>query len=103
MPRAHVYISNGGYGGVMQGIQHGLPMVVAGVHEGKNEINARINYLKYGINIGTETPKPEQILKAVTRVTTDPTYKQNVDRLRQEFANYNPRQLFAEYLQQVLN
>jgi len=103
MPHAHVYISNGGYGGVMQGIQHGLPMVVAGVHEGKNEINARINYLKYGINVGTETPTPQQVAGAVTKVTTDSTYKNNVNRLRDEFKQYDPNALFAGYLQEVLN
>ncbi len=103
MPHAHVFISNGGYGGVMQGIQHGLPMVVAGVHEGKNEINARINYLKYGINVGTETPTPQQVTAAVNKVTTDATYRNNVTRLRDEFSQYNPNELFAGYLQEVLN
>ena len=29
-----------GYGGVMLGIENQLPLVVAGLHEGKNEINA---------------------------------------------------------------
>jgi hypothetical protein len=29
-------------GGVLLGIQNKLPMVVAGVHEGKNEINTRM-------------------------------------------------------------
>jgi UDP:flavonoid glycosyltransferase YjiC (YdhE family) len=47
MPYADVYISNGGYGGVLLGIKHNLPMVVAGVHEGKNEICARVGYFKY--------------------------------------------------------
>lgn len=51
MPYADVYITNGGYGGVMLGIENKLPLVVAGVHEGKNEICARIGYFKYGINL----------------------------------------------------
>ncbi|MES2851014.1 MAG: glycosyltransferase, partial [Bacteroidota bacterium] len=58
MPYTDVYITNGGYGGVMLGIENKLPMVVAGVHEGKNEICARIGYFKYGINLKTETPLP---------------------------------------------
>ncbi len=103
MPYVHVFISNGGYGGIMQGIQHGLPLVVAGVHEGKNEINARINYFRYGINIGTETPSPQQVSTAVGKITTDRVYKDNVIRLRDEFAKYDPKELFTGYLEQVLN
>ncbi|MEO8406423.1 MAG: glycosyltransferase, partial [Chitinophagaceae bacterium] len=53
MPYADVYITNGGYGGVMLGIENELPQVVAGIHEGKNEINARIGYFKLGVNLKT--------------------------------------------------
>jgi MGT family glycosyltransferase len=102
MPHADIFISNGGYGGVMQGIQYGLPMVVAGVHEGKNEINARINYYKYGINVGTETPTPAQLTNAVNKITGDPRYKNNINRLQKEFADYNPEELCAAYLQELL-
>ncbi len=72
---SHIFISNGGFGGVMQGIQHSLPMVVAGMHEGKNEINARTYYSRYGINLGTETPKPEQVTNAVNKIIADPTFR----------------------------
>lgn len=102
MPHVDIFISNGGYGGVMQGIQHGLPMVVAGVHEGKNEINARINYLKYGINVGTEKPTATQLTQAINKISTDSTYLNNIKRLKEEFAQYNPNALFADYLVQVL-
>jgi UDP:flavonoid glycosyltransferase YjiC (YdhE family) len=48
MPYADVYVTNGGYGGTLLSIQNQLPMVVAGVHEGKNEINARVGYFQTG-------------------------------------------------------
>lgn len=102
MPHVQLYISNGGYGGVMQAIQHGLPMLVAGVHEGKNEINARINYLKYGISLRTETPTAAQIAGAARALGTNPLYRENVHRLRQEFAGYDSNALFASYLQNLL-
>ncbi|HTF31899.1 MAG TPA: nucleotide disphospho-sugar-binding domain-containing protein, partial [Flavitalea sp.] len=98
MPYADVYITNGGYGGVMLGIQNELPLVVAGVHEGKNEICARVGYFKYGINLKTEKPKPDQILKAVNEVISNPVYKSNVQTLRQEFSGYNPNEICAEYV-----
>lgn len=102
MPLADVYVTNGGYGGVMLSLENKLPLVVAGVHEGKNEINARVGYFKLGINLKTETPAPGQIRQAVERVLTDETYKRNVHRLSQEFERFNPNQLCEQYIMEVL-
>ena len=102
MPYADVYITNGGYGGVMLGIENELPLVVAGVHEGKNEINARIGYFNLGINLRTEKPKPAQIKKAVEQVISNPKYKENVIKLSKEFSHYNPGQLTAQHVVDVL-
>ncbi len=103
MPYANVYITNGGYGGVMLGIENELPMVVAGVHEGKNEICARVGYFKLGINLGTEKPKPEQIRSAVEKILADTTYRTNVEKLGKEFNRYNPGELSARYIANLLN
>src|SRR4030095_6122592 len=65
MPLCDAYVTNGGDGGVLMGIQNKLPLVVAGVHEGKNEINARIGYFKLGIDLKTEKPSPSQIREGV--------------------------------------
>ena len=101
MPYADVYITNGGYGGVMLGIENQLPLVVAGVHEGKNEINARIGYFKLGINLKTETPKPQQIKAAVEEVITNRTYKENILKLGSEFRGYEPNELTAFYVKDI--
>jgi MGT family glycosyltransferase len=102
MPHAQVYITNGGYGGVMLGIQHGLPLLVAGVHEGKNEINARIGYFKLGINLKTETPKPVQIRCAVDDILANAFYRANVEKLKKELATYQPAQLCEHYIAELL-
>jgi UDP:flavonoid glycosyltransferase YjiC (YdhE family) len=102
MPYAHAYITNGGYGGVMLGIQNRLPLVVAGVHEGKNEICARIGYFKYGINLKTETPLPSQIRAAVHEVINNEMYQQNIKRLAEEFSHYQPNELCAKYVATLL-
>ncbi|MEI9945935.1 MAG: nucleotide disphospho-sugar-binding domain-containing protein [Chitinophagaceae bacterium] len=98
MPYADVYITNGGYGGVMLGIENRLPLIVAGIHEGKNEINARVGYFELGINLETETPSPQQIGKAVNEVFTNLMYKQNSEKLAAEFNQYHPQDLFSKYL-----
>jgi UDP:flavonoid glycosyltransferase YjiC (YdhE family) len=85
MPRVDVYVTNGGYGGTLLAIDHGLPMVAAGINEGKNEICARIGYFKLGISLGTERPGAMAIRKAVETITADRSYKERVMRLRNEF------------------
>ena len=85
MPYADVYVTNGGYGGVLLSIQNQLPMVVAGVHEGKNEINARVGYFKLGINLKTEKPSALQLRKSVEEILSSDVYSQNVKRLSEEF------------------
>lgn len=102
MPYCHAYITNGGYGGVMLGIDNGLPMVVAGIHEGKSEITARIGYFGLGVNLGTELPKPAQIKAAVEKVIADKSFKTNVANLRKELSTYNPQLLFEKYVQEAM-
>jgi MGT family glycosyltransferase len=102
MPYADVYITNGGYGGVMLGIENQLPLVVAGIHEGKNEINARIGFFKLGINLRTELPSPRQMKDAVEKVINNESYKNNVVKLAKDFRGYNPNELCAHYINEVL-
>lgn len=102
MPYADVYVTNGGYGGVLLGIENELPLVVAGVHEGKNEINARIGYFELGINLNTERPKSTQIRKAVEQVINNKKYKENVMKLAKEFAQYSPAKIIERYVAETL-
>jgi hypothetical protein len=102
LPYADAYITNGGYGGVMLGIENKVPMLVAGIHEGKNEINARIGYFRLGINLGKESPKPAEIRRGVNKILADPSYKQNVEKLAKEFTTYNPNKLCAYYVAKLL-
>jgi UDP:flavonoid glycosyltransferase YjiC (YdhE family) len=98
MPHCDVYISNGGYGGVLLGIQNRLPMVVAGIHEGKSEICARVGYFKLGIDLHTETPTPAQIREAVNKVSRNRQYASNVEELAEEFSYYDPTFLIKKYV-----
>lgn len=102
MPYTNVYVTNGGYGGVMLALQNNLPIVAAGVHEGKNEIAARIDYCNVGIDLKTETPTPAQIQKAVNRILSDPTYHQHVRQMSREFSTYKPNELAERYIADLL-
>jgi MGT family glycosyltransferase len=103
MPYTSVFVTNGGYGGVLLSIRHGLPIVAAGIHEGKNEICARIGFFKYGINLNTETPTPAQLRVAVEEVTEKDIYVKNVRKLSKEFELYNANELSTGYIGQLLN
>ncbi|HMJ48084.1 MAG TPA: nucleotide disphospho-sugar-binding domain-containing protein [Ferruginibacter sp.] len=102
MPYADVYITNGGMGGVLLSIENELPMIAAGVHEGKNEICARIGYFNLGVNLETERPNPGQILKGVEEVTGNRMYRKNVIELNNEFSLYDPFMLCEKYVKQLL-
>jgi MGT family glycosyltransferase len=102
MPYADVYITNGGMGGVQLSIENKLPMVTAGVHEGKNEICARVGYFNLGINLKTERPSPEQIRAGVEQVVNNEMYRKNVTALCEEFSRYKPFELSERYVQQLL-
>jgi MGT family glycosyltransferase len=102
MPYSDLYVTNGGYGGSLLALEHGVPMVVAGVHEGKNEINARIGYFGLGIDLKTETPKAVQIREAADRVLRNPGYSKQVKRLAGEFSRYPTLPLCAHYMAELL-
>jgi MGT family glycosyltransferase len=102
MPYADVYVTNGGYGGTMLALEHSLPLVVAGVHEGKNEINARIGYFGLGIDLRKENPKAVEIREAVERVLDDPDYRERVRALAAEFRAYPTLPLCTHYLAELL-
>jgi UDP:flavonoid glycosyltransferase YjiC (YdhE family) len=102
MPFADVYVTNGGMGGVMLSIENKLPMVTAGVHEGKNEICARAGYFNLAVNLKTERPTAAQIRKAVDEVAGNEIYRKNISALSEEFSRYNSLELCEYYLQKLL-
>ncbi len=103
MPFANVYITNGGYGGVMMSINHRLPMVAAGLHEGKLEITARIGYFKIGLDLKTESPRLAEIKNAVEKVLSDRSYAKNISQLSAEFKKYNSRRLCEHAITALYN
>jgi UDP:flavonoid glycosyltransferase YjiC (YdhE family) len=97
-----VFVTCGGYGSVMLSISHRLPMVAAGLNEGKNEINARLGYFKLGKDLKTDRPKPQQIREAVQEVMGNPVYRQHIEKLRTELIGYNTLELCEGYIRETL-
>jgi UDP:flavonoid glycosyltransferase YjiC (YdhE family) len=93
-----LFICNGGYGSVMLSLSHGVPLLGAGTGEGKNDVNAHVDYFGVGINLRTEHPKPADIRRAAERLLNEPQWKQNVAKLRAEFSRYHPNEIIDTYL-----
>jgi len=102
MPFVHLYITNGGYSGTLLAIKHRLPIVAAGLYEGKNEICNRVGYFNYGINLNTETPEPQQIKEAVQKVLSNPMYSRNVAQLASELYQYDSYELCVGYIKELI-
>ena len=95
---ADLFICNGGYGSILLALSHGVPILSAGTREGKNDINARIDYCRFGVDLKTERPTPKKVAKGVRRVLGDKRFAQNVERIRAEFRTYHPLDLIDGYI-----
>ena len=93
-----LFICNGGYGSVMLSLSHGVPVLAAGIREGKNDVNAHVDYFGLGIDLRTESPKPAAIRRAARRLLSEPRWKQTVAHMREEFSHYHPNELIDAYL-----
>ena len=63
-----LFICNGGYGSTLLSLSHGVPLLAAGVREGKNDVNAHVDYFGVGIDLHTESPKLGDIRRAAERI-----------------------------------
>lgn len=84
LPYADVFVANGGYGGFMQGVMNGVPMVIAGEVKDKGEVAARMERAGLGINLKTATPAQEHVIAAVDKVLSDPIYRKRAMELKRE-------------------
>lgn len=84
LPRADVLVTNGGWGGVHFALRHGVPIVVAGSTEDKNEVAARI--VRSGAGIRLRSTRPTAIRRAVRTVLDDPGYRERARALAKELS-----------------
>ncbi|KAL2135390.1 hypothetical protein VTI74DRAFT_8802 [Chaetomium olivicolor] len=75
LPYTDVFVSNAGYGGFMQGVMNGVPMVLAGTIADKAEVCARAEYAGVAVNLRAQKPGQEAIGQAVEKVLKEDRYK----------------------------
>lgn len=86
MPKASVFVTNGGYGGLHYALAHGVPIVVAGDTEDKMETTRRVEWSGAGINLRTGAPDERFIASAVDEVLSDDRYRARARALAAELA-----------------
>jgi MGT family glycosyltransferase len=94
LPRIEAMITNGGWGGVLAALSHGVPLIVAGGDLDKPEIAARVAWAGAGIDLRTGTPTPGAILRAWRRLSGDPGYRARAEHLGRELRRHDgPREV----------
>jgi len=98
LKHADLFICNGGYGSVLLSLSSGVPVLAAGVREGKNDVNAHVDYFGVGIDLRTESPSPGDIRQAAERILSEPLWKGNIAHLCAELSRYRPNELIEAYI-----
>jgi UDP:flavonoid glycosyltransferase YjiC (YdhE family) len=89
LPHVDVMVTNAGYNGVLTALAHGVPLICAGRTEDKANVAARVAWTGAGIDLRTDTPSRQQIGTSVHRVLTNPSYRDNAERIQTDFARHN--------------
>lgn len=89
-PRAALLVTNGGYGGSLHALAHGVPLVLAGDTEDKVEGTARLAWSGAGINLATGRPTVAALREAITTVLSDGRFAEAARRVQAEIASHDP-------------
>ena len=81
LPNVDVVITNGGWGGTLAALSHGIPLVITGWDLDKPEIAARVAWARAGVNLKTGTPTAAQVARGFESVAQDPSYRRSAARI----------------------
>jgi UDP:flavonoid glycosyltransferase YjiC (YdhE family) len=101
LPYVDVLISNAGYGGCLQALAHGVPLILAGQSEDKMEVSARLAWSGTAINLATETPSEAAIRAAVGAIEADPGYRTRARELQADNSGHDPFAEMASAVEEV--
>jgi UDP:flavonoid glycosyltransferase YjiC (YdhE family) len=100
---AAVFVTNGGWGGVLASLAAGVPLVVApGSASDKPEIAARIARSGAGINLRARRPKPGAVADAVQELLADPRYRERARQIGSELDQLGGASAAADLLERLV-
>jgi UDP:flavonoid glycosyltransferase YjiC (YdhE family) len=103
MPHTNIFIMNGGYGSALLSIKHSVPMITAGVNEGKNEICSRIDYSGIGIDLKTEKPRVVAIQNATERILGTDKYLEAIQKIQKCMNSYNTIDICEQHITRLIS
>ena len=103
LPHVDVVVTNGGYGGTQQALMHGIPVVAAGITEGKLEVAARVRWSGAGLDLRTDRATPEAVRTAVRTVLDDDRYRARAQHLAERYAAYDGARTAATLIEGLLD
>lgn len=101
-PYADVFVTNGGYGGFQHAINHGVPMVIAGVNADKPEVAARAEWAGVGINLKMQSGTKETIKRGVLEILSNKKYRARAHELQTESKAFDCLAVVAETIEEVV-
>ena len=102
LPETSVFVTNGGWGGVLASLAAGVPLVIAGGDIDKPAIAAWVARAGAGINLRTGRPKPEAVAAAVREILADPAYSQRARQIGAELTTLGGAQKSVDLLEDLV-
>lgn len=99
LPHVDLMVTNGGWGGTLTALGHGIPLVIAGGDLDKPEVAARVAWSGAGLNLRTGTPSARAVGDAVTRVLADPSFRAAASRVADELRSLGGADRAADLLE----
>ncbi|WP_248146184.1 glycosyltransferase [Microbacterium aoyamense] len=102
LPRTDIMITNGGWGGTLAALGHGIPLVIGGGDLDKPEVAARVAWSGAGVNLRTGTPSTAQVARGYSRVASDASYRDAAARVGEQLRSLGGTSRAAELLEGLL-
>ncbi|MFE5409611.1 glycosyltransferase [Microbacterium sp. NPDC056569] len=101
LPRVDVMITNGGWGGTLAALSHGIPLVIAGGDLDKPEIASLVAWAGAGVNLKSGTPSAAKVATGVDRVMSGSGYRDAAARVSAQLASLGGAPRAAELIEQL--
>lgn len=97
-----VLVNNGGYGAVIQALEHGIPLVVGGEGQDKAITNAIIEWCGVGVHIGGRSPGIQKIREGLQKILEDDSYTRKAVAMSEHFNKYDVGTVVDGVIQEVV-
>jgi UDP:flavonoid glycosyltransferase YjiC (YdhE family) len=102
LPGSAVLVTNGGWGGILEALAAGVPLVVAGGDIDKPGNAVRVARAGAGVDLRTGRPSPAAVAAAVTQVLDDPRYAERARSIGAELAGLGGAVAAADLLEELV-